>query len=86
MTPRQSVVAFTDPLGQVTSTKTYDALNRPTQVTLPITSSPGWENQQLLRRLPIPPTGLKWKAVDELSRETITEYDSAGGEGKGTGG
>lgn len=64
-----------DPNGKITRTA-YDALNRPTVVT---------RHDGATTRSFYTGTGLVWKTVDVLGRETFTEYDSQGRPVKVTG-
>jgi len=63
-----NVTKETDPLNHAT-THTYDALNRRTSTLWPdLTTTQTFYTS----------TGLKWRTVDELGRDTLTEYDDAG--------
>ncbi len=63
-----NVVQVTDPLNLTTHT-VFDALNRPVRTTSP---------DNTFTTAHYTSTGLKWKTVDELGRETQTEFDAAG--------
>lgn len=62
-----NLISETDPLSKTTTTN-YDTLNRPINVTLADGS---------IVRTYYTASGLKWKASDELSRNTEIEYDAA---------
>jgi len=75
-----NVISGTDPLGNVT-THAYDAMNRETSTVYPATYI-------LSGTLPVlvsgstqtfyTKTGLKYKTIDELGNDTLTEYDDKG--------
>ena len=63
-------VVYTTASGEYQKTRTrYDDLNRPTMVINPDNTT---------NRTVYTSTGLQWKSIDEMGRESETEYDAAG--------